>query len=355
VTPSQISAHGGRPSEERSCSTSWIHKGTIVDGSGDREYRADVGVVGELIQVIGDLSRSEAKQWIDATAMTVAPGFIDTHTHCEGGLLVDPQHANGLRQGITTESLGMDGMSYAPLSAQNYRTYRHWLSGLLGEPSETLDMSSVSYFRRHLHKKVAVNTVYLVPHGTIRLQVLGFRDLALVNNDLETARRLVREGIEQGAVGFSTGAKYYPGPWGNMAELVELCKTVHQAGGVYMCEPREANLDRAHGGNGVLEALEIARQSRVRLHVAHYRTTEETAGRIDKIMEHIDPAKARGVDVTFRQLPLSVWKLNTGELLAEFGSGGRPPGHSRAARRPRRAPHDRRLSSGSTTPRGSST
>jgi N-acyl-D-amino-acid deacylase len=182
-----------------------IRGGTVVDGSGGPGRRADVGVQGETIAAIGDLARADAGRVIDATGLTVAPGFIDPHTHAEGALLTDPQHAMGLRQGITTEFLGIDGMSYAPLSPANYRAYRRWLGGLLGEPPEDLDMRSVAAFRAHYHRKVAVNTAYLVPHGTVRLEVLGFRDAPLVGEVLEAARRLVREGLEQGAVGFSTG------------------------------------------------------------------------------------------------------------------------------------------------------
>jgi N-acyl-D-amino-acid deacylase len=277
--------------------------GTVVDGSGNRGYRADVGVTGETIEAIDDLSRSETRRVIDATGLVVSPGFIDTHTHSEGALLTDPQHAYGIRQGITTELLGIDGMSYAPLSPANYRMYRHWLSGLLGHPPEDLDMSSVTAFRRHYHRQVSVNTAYLVPHATVRLQVLGFHDTPLRNAALVTARRMVREGLEQGAVGFSTGSRYYPGPWGDTAELIELGKVVREAGRIYMCEPRAAYLERAHGGTGVLEALEVARQSGVRLHFAHYRTSPATVGQIDRIMEHIDVAKEGGADVTFDIYP----------------------------------------------------
>ena len=90
--------------------------GTVVDGTGAPGYRADVGVSGETIAAIGDLGRAEARRVIDVAGLVVAPGFVDPHTHAEGALLVDPQHAMGLRQGITTEFLGIDGMSYAPLS-----------------------------------------------------------------------------------------------------------------------------------------------------------------------------------------------------------------------------------------------
>ena len=277
--------------------------GQVVDGSGIPASRADVGIIGEKIEVVGDLSRSPTRRVIDATGLTVSPGFIDTHTHSEGALLVDPQHANGLRQGITTEMLGLDGMSYAPLSPANYRTYRRWLGGLLGDPPEDLDMSSVAAFRSHYHNKVAVNTAYLVPNGTVRLETLGFRDVPMRGDALASARRLVADGIEQGAVGFSTGGSYYPGPWSDTEELIELCKTVREAGGVYMAEPRRANGERAFGGGGVPEALEIARRTGVRLHFAHHRTAPETVGQVEKILEEIDRAKADGVDCTLDIYP----------------------------------------------------
>ena len=145
-----------------------IRGATVVDGSGGPGYRADVGVVGEAISGIGDLGQAEARRVIEVPGHVVAPGFIDTHTHAEGALLVDPQNPMGVRQGITTLFLGIDGMSYAPLSPANYRMFRRWLGGLLGDPPEDLDMSSVAAFRRHYHRKVAVNTAYLVPQGTVR-------------------------------------------------------------------------------------------------------------------------------------------------------------------------------------------
>ena len=298
--------------------------GTVVDGSGAPGYRADVGIVRENVEAIGDLSGAEARRTIDAAGMTVAPGFIDTHTHSEGALLVDPQHANALRQGITTLFLGIDGMSYAPLSHENYLTYRHWLSGLLGEPPEHLDMSSVAAFRGHYHKKVAVNTAYLVPHGTVRFETVGFRDAPLRGDDLQQARRLVEEGIEQGAVGFSTGSSYYPGAWGDTDELIELCRTVEETGAVYMSEPRSANPERAYGGGGVPEALEIARRSGVKLHFAHYRTGPRTAGKTDQLTKEIDEAKAGGADITLDIYPYASGSTIPISFLPGYAQEGGP-------------------------------
>ena len=301
-----------------------IAGGTVVDGSGAPGYRGDIGIVGENIKAVGDLSQAQAHRVIDARGLAVSPGFVDTHTHAEGALLVDPQHANGLRQGITTEFLGIDGMSYAPLSADNYIVYRRWLGGLLGDPPADLDMSSVTAFRSHYHRKVAVNTAYLVPNGTIRLETVGFSDVPLRNEGMDVAKRLIREGIEQGAVGFSTGSSYYPGPWSSTDELIELCETVREAGGIYMTEPRRANKDRAYGGGGVTEALEIARRSGVPIHFAHHRTAPETAGGVARLMEEIDQAKGEGVDVSLDIYPYPTGSTIPVSFLPGYAQEGGP-------------------------------
>ena len=124
-----------------------ISGGTVYDGTGAPGRRADLGISGEQIAAIDDLSAAAATRTIDATGLAVAPGFVDTHTHSEGDLLIDPQHACGLRQGITTEVMGLDGMSFAPLSPANYTMYRRWLAGLLGDPVEGLPMDSIAAFR----------------------------------------------------------------------------------------------------------------------------------------------------------------------------------------------------------------
>ena len=174
--------------------------GTVVDGTGTPGFRADVGIVGENIEAVGDLSQAETRRVINATGLTVSPGFIDSHAHSDGVLLIDPQHANGLRQAVTTEILGQDGLSYAPLSPENYRMNRRYLAGLLGEPPEDLDMSSVTSFRSHYHKKVAINTAYPIAHGAIRISTVGFEDKPLTGADMEKAKSLIREGMERNDV-----------------------------------------------------------------------------------------------------------------------------------------------------------
>ena len=277
--------------------------GSVVDGTGAAAYRADVGVKGDAIAAIGDLAQAQTRRVISAVGLTVAPGFIDTHTHSDAVLLLDPQHAAGLRQGITTEILGQDGLSYAPLSAENYRLNRRYLAGLLGEPPEDLDMGSVAAFRSHYHNKTAINTAYCIPHGAIRLETVGFYDKPLTGDALDKAKRLIREGMEQGAVGLATGMSYFPNAWSDTDELVELCKVVAEYGGVYVTHLRDVNTERGFGGGDVPEALEIGRRSGVKVHFSHYRTQPETAGRVAERVELIDKAKAEGVDCTLELYP----------------------------------------------------
>ncbi len=308
--------------------------GTVVDGSGAEGIRADVGIEGDSIRAVGDLSASEAGRTIDATGHVVCPGFIDTHAHTEGALLLDPQHACGLRQGITTEIMGQDGLSYAGLSRDNYRMNRRYLTGILGEPPLDLDMSSVTAFRSHYDRKTAINTAYCVPHGAVRLETAGFHDTPLTGDLLKKAKRMVTEGIEQGAVGFATGLSYHPNAWSDTAELIELCAAAHEAGGVYVTHLRDVNTDRAFGGGGIAEALEIGRRSGIRVHFSHHRTTPETAGKVAERVELIDRAKAEGVDCTLELYPYPSGSSFPTSILSSYAHEGGPDAVLRLLRDP---------------------
>ena len=280
-----------------------IKHGEIIDGSGQNRFRADVGISGEKIRFIGDSSGKESKEIINANGLIISPGFIDAHTHHDGVLLINPQHASSLRQGVTTEILGQDGLSYAPLSSENYKIQRKYLSGILGMPPENLDMSSIRSFRSNYHKKVSVNTAYPVSHGALRMESVGFYDKPLEGKELDHAKNLLKDGLEQGAVGLATGMSYHPNAWSTTEELIELCKVVTEKDGVYITHLRDVNIDRGFGGGGVPEALEIGRRSGVRVHFSHTRTSAENAGQVSKVLELIDKAKDEGVNCTLELYP----------------------------------------------------
>jgi N-acyl-D-amino-acid deacylase len=280
-----------------------ITGGTVVDGTGKPGVASDVGITDGKIAAVGNLSDASAGRSIDAAGLTVAPGFIDTHAHSDGALLLDPQHANGLRQGITTEILGQDGLSYAPLSHEDYLMYRQYLSGIYGLPPEDIATGSVDAFLGNYHNRTAINVAFPVPHGAVRIGAVGFHDQPLRGDALATARVIVAEGMEQGAIGLSTGMSYFPNSWSDTDELIELCKVVAQYGGAYITHLRNVHPERGFGGGGVTEALEIGRRSGVNVHFSHFRTAVENAGHTAELMEEIDRAKAEGIDCTLDLYP----------------------------------------------------
>ena len=275
-----------------------IRGGSIVDGTGQPAYLGDIGINGDKVVEIGDLSNAQAKEFIEANGMVVSPGFIDTHVHSDAVLLTNPQHPQGLMQGITTEILGQDGLSYAPLSKNNFLEYRRYLKGILGTPPEDMKTDSVSEFRSNYHKKAAINTAYLIAHGALYLEVLGFEDRRMSGDLMTKAKDLVREGMEQGAVGLATGLTYHPHAWSYTEDIVELCKVVNEFDGVYVTHLRDVNVDRAIGGGGIPEALAVGELSSVKVHFSHHRTAEKTAGKVNERMALIDKAKSEGVDVS---------------------------------------------------------
>ncbi len=283
-----------------------ITGGTVVDGTGKPGVRADVGINGKTIDSIGELSDATAERVIDATGLIVSPGFIDVHAHSDGALLVDGQHANGIRQGITTEIIAPDGLTLAPLSAENYPMYRHYLSGILGLPSENLDMSSIEASRANYHQKTSCNVATFAGHGPIRLEAVGFEDVPLTGAALDRARGVLREALEQGACGFATGLSYYPQSFSTTDELIELCKVVAEFDRPLSIHLRNHNVDRSPQGGGVAEAIEVGRQSGVKVHFEHYRTQPGSAGDVATILEPIDRAKAEGIDITLETYPYPV-------------------------------------------------
>ena len=268
-----------------------IRNGTVIDGSGGPARCVDVGIRGSVIEAVEDLGAAQGATTIQADGMVVAPGFIDSHAHSDVMLLADPQHAPKLLQGVTTEVLGQDGLSYAPLSPDNLQLYRRYLAGLNTSLDVDWNWSSVAEYRARFDGHVAINTAYLIPHGAVRLEVLGMQDVPLVGDDLKRAQRLVERGMEEWGVGFSTGLAYYPQVYSDTEELIELCRPA--AGGVFA--PHLRSIFRGEPFDPVQEALDISRGSGIALHLTHFGPGWD--------ISMVDRARDGGLDVTFDAYP----------------------------------------------------
>ena len=191
--------------------------------------------------------------------------------------------------------------------------------------------------REHYQGK-GCNVAVLAPHGPVRLSSVGFRDIPLVGDGLAEARRLIAESLEQGALGFSTGLSYYPNSYSDTEELVALNETVAQHGGVYVVHVRNHNNDRAPGGTGITEALEVGRRCGVAVHVSHYRTHPPNAGQVAELMEENRRRQGRRHRRDARDLPLRRRRDRAWLLHRRRVPRGRDRRAARAAGRPRAAP-----------------
>lgn len=273
-----------------------IKGGTIIDGTGQKPYQGDVLVKWGRIVALGNLSGACADLELNGEDQVVCPGFIDTHVHSDLDLLRNPDHSSALAQGITTEILGQDGLAYAPLSADNLREYGAYLEGLNGPLPKDLSWSSVAEFRRLFHRTTAINTVYQVPHGALRLETVGWADVPLEGVNLKKAQALLAQGFQEGAAAFSTGLSYYPCSFADTREMIELCRVA----AAYK-KPYVTHLRTVFPGapfDAVEEAIQIAEESGAALHISHFRTTPETVGRAHELMAPIEAAHERGVDIT---------------------------------------------------------
>jgi N-acyl-D-amino-acid deacylase len=278
-----------------------ISGGRIVDGSGSPWYRGDVGINGECIEAIGSLDNAEAVRVIDAAGCVACPGFIDMHSHSDIILLANPRHEPKIMQGVTTDVLGLDGSSYAPLSPANLKMVRQYLSGVDGNFDVSWDWSSVAEFLARFDHRVAINVAYLVPHNALRLETIGFVDRAATPGELVNMQALLDRGINDGAVGFSTGLDYFPNGYSNTYELIKICEVVARYDGVSVWHTRNNDLGLI---KSIQEAFEVGEKTGVKVHMSHYAANgPKNRGKSIEILGMVDAARKKGIDVTFDSYP----------------------------------------------------
>ncbi|MGQ9517746.1 MAG: N-acyl-D-amino-acid deacylase family protein [Anaerolineae bacterium] len=272
-----------------------LEGGWIVDGSGNPAYWGDVGVRGDRIAVIGRLKDAPARRRLDVDGMVVCPGFVDMHSHSDIFWLAQPEALPKIRQGVTTEIIGQDGISYAPVSPANMPFWREYLAGLNGDFDLDWPWSSVGEFLDRLDEKgISLNLAYLIPHGAVRMEIMGLEKRTATWGELDRMAEMVAQGMREGAFGLSTGLYYVPAVYADTAELIALCGVVARHDGLFVTHMRDygAQIEEAFE-----ETCTVCRRTRVRTHISHFNTTAEIGGRL------MDRARQAGLDITYDSYP----------------------------------------------------
>ncbi len=298
-----------------------INGGRIVDGSGQTWFRGSVGVTGDTVSVLrGDTSDVAAARVIDAADSVVCPGFIDMHSHSDLMLLSDPRHEAKLRQGVTTDALGMDGLSYAPTSQVRLEELLTYLAAVNGTPPAGVRWSSVKEFLDLLDGNAACNVVYFVPHAAIRVAAMGWADRLPNPAELARMQELARQGMRDGAFGFATGLTYPPGAYSDTDELVAVSEAIRDWGGFYMTHARYSLGDRLL--DPFREAINIGQRSGVPVHISHYHNPVDGMG--ERMTALVDEGRNAGVDVTYDQYPYAAASTVLHSLLPYWVHAGGP-------------------------------
>jgi N-acyl-D-amino-acid deacylase len=260
-----------------------IKNARVIDGSGNPWFRADVAVSGTLIAAVGRLSDATAVRIIDARERIVAPGFVDVHTHIEGGVERNPRGDNFLLDGVTTVITGNCGSSELNLAA---------------------------WFDRLAKLGLGLNVASLVGHNTVRGEVMGAANRPTTPAEIQKMQSLIDRAMRDGAVGFSTGLEYIPGTYSNTAEVVALAKAAAAHDGVYASHMRDEGIREIEA---IHEAVNVGKEAGMPVQISHLKIDRRRVwGASDQSLALIEKYRREGVDVAADQYPYDRASTNLG-------------------------------------------
>jgi len=274
-----------------------ITNGTILDGTGGDPFVGDVAIENGRIADIGTIELAAGIPTLEASGLVVAPGFVDIHSHSDFTLVVDPRAVSSITQGVTLEVVGNCGHGCAPIGDPELAR-----SNIYGCPAEhTIPWRSVAEYLDRLEAgRPAVNVATLVPNGNLRLVVAGLVDRASTRDELSQMKRLLAQGLEEGAIGFSTGLEYGPERGCPPEEIVELCRVAADAGGFYATHTRNRS---GEAKETIREAIDTAAAAHIPLQISHIsvvaRLIEDGHFAVEQALRQVDEANRIGLDVGF--------------------------------------------------------
>ena len=299
-----------------------IKNATIIDGSGKPAYKSDLLIKDDKIDKIGEVGEVDVDRVIDAKGLAVTPGFIDTHSHSDLDVLLHPHVMPKVMQGITTEFLGQDGVSMAPLPRKYISDWRKNIAGLDGV-SDEIDWNyetTDNYLKMIENVGPGINECYLVPHGNVRMEAMGLDNRQPNDEEIEKMKEITRREMEAGAFGLSTGLIYIPCAYSESKEIIEMCKVVAEYDGVFVIHQRSEADTIIDSMN---EVIEIGRKSGVRVHWSHFKVAgKKNWDKIDTVLKQLEEARREGIIVSFDQYPYVAGSTMMGAILPPWVHDG---------------------------------
>ena len=278
-----------------------IRGAKIFDGTGLPWFWGDVAVKDDTIVEVGTASDASAKRVIEADGRALAPGFIDMHTHSDLQPLINNLHEAKIRQGVTTDVIGHDGLGLAPIIPETARILQEQVTGWNGVADFDWDWSSLTTYLDRFDNNTAVNVAMHVPHGTVRMAVMGMDDRVPTDAEMTKMKAIIDQCMREGAIGLSTGLTYSPCMFATDDEMVDLCTMLRPYRAFYSPHHRNYGM---YALKGYADSIDIGRRAGVPVHLTHcHFGYPVNKGRAPELLKLIDDARADGVEITMDTYP----------------------------------------------------